>query len=246
MAAVTSGDRSAAAASAPSAGSASSAESTSSAEPTSSAESAPAGRALALLRGRTGEVGAAAAAVALLAVMVLTSWYGVAGVPDPSYARPAVSTVESGWDGLSDVRWVIVATAVAAVGSLLLHASQREHGVETDTGRVVAVLGSLSAVLLAYRVLVSLPGGGKVLDQKLGGLIGLALALAIAWGGWETIREQRARAAAGGTTRARRRRRRIDRAAAEPTADGRDLAGQAPDGPGGEPSDPGHRLLRSR
>ncbi|MGH2875061.1 MAG: hypothetical protein ACRDLV_02295 [Solirubrobacteraceae bacterium] len=201
---------------------------------------------LTLLRGRAGEVGAAIAAVALLAVMVLTSWYGVAGVPDPSYARPAVSTVESGWDGLSDVRWVIVATAVAAVGSLLLHATQREHGVETDTGRVVAALGSLSAALLAYRVLVSLPGGGKVLDQKLGALIGLALALAIAWGGWETIGEQRTRAAAGGVTRARRRRRRADRAEAAPTVDGRDLGARDLDGPRGEASDPGHTLLRSR
>ncbi|MGH2857778.1 MAG: hypothetical protein ACRDMJ_09860 [Solirubrobacteraceae bacterium] len=166
---------------------------------------------IAALRGRTGEVVAAAASVALLVVMVMTEWYGVAGVPDPSYARPAVSTAETGWDGLSDVRWVIVATAVVAVGSLLLHASQREHGVETDTGRAVAGLGLLSAALLAYRVLISLPGGGRVLDQKLGALIGLALALAVAWGGWEAIAEQRARAS-GPATHPRRPRRRPRRA----------------------------------
>lgn len=209
MAAATSGDQSAAA----------NVESVPSAEPVpgiepdprigTGAESVPARRAIGLLRDRAGEVGAAAAAVALLAVMVLTPWYGVAGVPDPSYARPAVSTVESGWDGLSAARWVIVATAVAAIGSLLLHVSQREHGVETDTGRLVAALGSLCAALLTYRVLISLPGGGRVLDQKLGALIGLALALGIAWGGWETIREQRTRAAAGGPARARARRRRV-------------------------------------
>jgi hypothetical protein len=155
-------------------------------------------------RVHVGELLSAVSALALLAIMFATEWYGVAGVPDPSYARPAVSTAENGWNGLTDIRWVIVVTIVAAVGSVFLHASQREHGTKTDTSRLVAALGALTSVLLIYRVLIALPGDGRVLDQKLGAVLGLACALGIAWGGYESVREQRLRAGAG-PARARRR-----------------------------------------
>jgi hypothetical protein len=157
-----------------------------------------------LTRVNVGELLSAVFALLLLTVMFATEWYGVAGVPDPSYARPATSTAESGWDGLTDVRWVLAATIAAALGSVFLHATQREHGTKTDTSRVVASLGGLSAVLLIYRVLIVLPGDGKVPDQKLGAFLGLLCALGIAWGGGESVIQQRARADA----RRRRSRRR--------------------------------------
>ena len=80
--------------------------------------------------------------------MFATEWYGVAGVPDPSAARPAVSTAENAWHGLTVTRWVLLATIVASVGAVVLHASQRAHGNKTDTSLIVAALGALSAVLL--------------------------------------------------------------------------------------------------
>jgi hypothetical protein len=132
----------------------------------------------------------------LLVLMFAVKWFGVAGVPDPSYARPAVSGAEDAWNGLTGVRWIMLATIVAAVGSVVLHASQRAHGSRTDTSRVIAVLGTITSVLLAYRVLIALPGNGTVIDQKLGAILGLACAVGIAWGGYESIRERRARAGA--------------------------------------------------
>lgn len=155
-------------------------------------------------RVNVGELVSAVSALLLLVVMFATEWYGVAGVPDPSYARPAISTAENAWNGLTDIRWVLAATIVAAVGSVFLHASQREHGAKTDTGRVVASLGAVSVALLVYRVLIVLPGDGKVLDQKLGAFLGLLCTLGIAWGGYESIVRQRARADAA-QTRSRRR-----------------------------------------
>jgi hypothetical protein len=155
-------------------------------------------------RVNVGELLSAVSALLLLAVMFATQWYGVAGVPDPSYARPATSTAENGFDGLTDVRWVMLAAIVAAIGSVFLHASQRGHGTKTDTSRVVAGLGALTAVLLIYRVLINLPGDGKVLDQKLGAFLGLLGALGIAWGGYESIMQRRARRA-GAAPRSRRR-----------------------------------------
>ena len=141
----------------------------------------------------SGELLSAGSAVALLVVMFGMRWYGVAGVPDPSAARPAVSGTESGWEALSLVRWVVLATTVAAIGSVALHVSQRGHGVQTDTSRVVTVLGLVTSALLVYRVLIALPAGDEVIDQKLGALLGVACALGIALGGHQSILGQRTR-----------------------------------------------------
>jgi divalent metal cation (Fe/Co/Zn/Cd) transporter len=148
-------------------------------------------------RVHVGELISAGSALLLLVLMFATAWYGVAGVPDPSYARPAISGAEDGWNGLTVIRWVILVTIIAAIGSVFLHASQRAHGTKTDTSRLIAALGTASSLLLIYRVLIVLPGGGTVIDQKLGAVLGLVCALGIAWGGYESILERRARAGDG-------------------------------------------------
>jgi hypothetical protein len=140
-----------------------------------------------------GELVSAGCALALLIVLFATAWYGVAGVPDPTYARPAVSGTETGWDGLSIVRWVIVLTAIVAIGAVALRISQREHGRQTDASGVVTALGLVCTALLVYRVLIALPSSEKVIDQKLGALVGLACALGIALGGHESIVRRRER-----------------------------------------------------
>ncbi|HEY1565803.1 MAG TPA: hypothetical protein VGF68_02250 [Solirubrobacteraceae bacterium] len=172
----------------------------------SSGEEAAGGRAVRAPRIRVGALVSATSALALLAIMFATKWYGVAGVPDPSAVRPAVSTAENAWHGLTVTRWVLLATIVASVGAVVLHASQRQHGNKTDTSLIVAALGALSAILLIYRVLIVLPAPTRVVDQKLGAFLGLLCALGIAWGGYEAIREQRARVRAAGTAPPRRRR----------------------------------------
>jgi hypothetical protein len=160
---------------------------------------------------RVGALVSATSALALLVIMFATEWYGVAGVPDPSAVRPAVSTAENAWHGLTVTRWVLLATIVASVGAVVLHASQREHGNKTDTSLIVAALGALSAGLLIWRVLIVLPASNRVIDQKLGALLGLLCALGVAWGGYEAIREQRARVRAAGASRPRHRRPRLSR-----------------------------------
>jgi hypothetical protein len=52
-------------------------------------------------------------------------------------------------------------------------------------------LGSVTSVLLIYRVLIELPGSGDVVDQKLGAFLGLLCAMGIAFGGYESRREAR-------------------------------------------------------
>src|ERR1700727_1728759 len=138
-----------------------------------------------------GELTSAVSALGLLVIMFVTKWYGVAGVPDPSAARPAISTAENAWNGLTIVRWVMLVTIVAALGSVVLHASQRSHGSRTDTSLLIFALGAVTSLLLLYRVLIVLPQPTMVIDQKLGAMLGLGCAFGVALGGFESIREQR-------------------------------------------------------
>lgn len=130
-------------------------------------------------------------ALLLLILIFATKWYGVAGVPDPSATRPAISSAENAWDGLVVVRWVMLLCIFAALGSVVLHTSQRSHGTRTDTSLAILGLGGLTFALLFYRVLLVLPQASKVIDQKLGAVLGLTCALAITLGGVESVHEQR-------------------------------------------------------
>jgi hypothetical protein len=156
------------------------------------------------LRVHHGELTSATSALLLLALMFGAKWYGVAGVPDPSAARPAITTAVNGFNGLTYVRWVMLLTICAALGSVVLHASQRAHGTRTDTSRVLVALGSLTAVLLIYRVLIALPEPNRMIDQKLGAYLGLLCVFGVVLGGRQSMLEQEARTRSSSTRRRRR------------------------------------------
>jgi hypothetical protein len=144
-------------------------------------------------RVHVGELISAASALILLALMFLLAWYGLAGNPGPTAARAAVSTAENAWQALPLIRWLMLLTILVAIGSVFLHATQRSHGAKTDTGFVITALGSVTAALLIYRVLIVLPDSGKVIDQKIGAYMGLLAAIGVAYGGFESMREERSR-----------------------------------------------------
>jgi hypothetical protein len=140
-----------------------------------------------------GELISATSAIVLLVLMFATKWFGLAQTPRPSATRAAISTAENAWHALPVVRWVMLLTIFVALGSVMVRAQQSSHGTKTDTGPVVAALGALTAALLAYRVLIDLPSPREVVDQKLGAYLGLLAAIGIALGGYEAMREERAR-----------------------------------------------------
>ena len=138
--------------------------------------------------------------------MFATKWYGVDEIPGRVATRTQVTHAANAWNALTIVRWLMLATIVVAVGSVLLHGSQRRHGAKTNTGALVALLGSITAIALFIRVLVDLPSPNSVVDQKLGAFIGVLAAIGVALGGYESMREERERARRGGhATRAQRR-----------------------------------------
>jgi hypothetical protein len=143
-----------------------------------------------------GELVGAVSGLLLLATMFGLKWYGVAAHPSAFAARSASPTAENAWNGLLTLRWLMLLTVFVAVGSLAIRITQRRHGTKTNTGIVVATLGTITALLLTFRVLIALPSPTEVTDQKIGAVLGLLCAVAVALGGFESIRDQRARAQA--------------------------------------------------
>lgn len=147
-----------------------------------------------------GEIVSATSALLLLIAMFALAWYGVDGIPGRT---SRLVYAENAWQGLPVVRWVMLVTVVAAVGSVPLHFSQRTHGARTETGVLVTVLGTLTAGLLIYRVLIVLPASDQVVDQKLGAFLGMLCALGVAYGGLQALREERSGATATAGARPR-------------------------------------------
>ena len=108
-----------------------------------------------------GEVVGTLSAVLLLISMFALEWFGVNGIPGRTRK---LSYAVDGWNGLPLVRWVVLLTVLATIGSVMLHISQRGHGAKTDTGPVIAALCWLTVALLIYRVLIDLPVAREVVD----------------------------------------------------------------------------------
>ncbi len=160
-------------------------------EPEFSAETAPPSVA-AWRVSRQGELIAATSALLLLIVMFALKWYGVVRLPHAA-DRSGSSSAVNAWTQLAGLRWLMLFTILVCIGAVVLHASQRTHGAQTDTGVLIAGLGGLTAALLANRILIDLPAPSSVVDVKVGGYLGLLCAVGIALGGYQAIREERAR-----------------------------------------------------
>jgi hypothetical protein len=139
-----------------------------------------------------GELIAAGSAAVLAILMFATRWYGVAGLPGTSSRAEAVST-QNAWSALTVVRWEMLLTIAVALGAVAIHLRGPSRSVIALVRLAVAALGSLTALLLTYRVLIELPSPPQVVDQKLGAVLGVISAYGVAIGGYEAIREQRAR-----------------------------------------------------
>ena len=144
---------------------------------------------------RRGEAIAAIAALALFGLMFV-SWYG-------SEVSGQVGRIDfegaggsgSAWQALELIPLVLMATIVVAVGAALLRASGSTWRPAIPAGAAVAVLGGLSTLLVAFRIVFppdfgTLGGVSVEATLKLGAFLGLIAAAGIAYGGYRAMREE--------------------------------------------------------
>jgi len=133
---------------------------------------------------RKGEMIVGASAIVLLASIFVLTWYRLRTV------RLGVPTSVDGWNGLANLRWLLLVTGLAGLALVFFQATRRAPAVPVSFSVIAAVLGLLSSLALIYRVLINQPGPNNLIDQKAGGFVGLAAALVLTWGAYLSLREE--------------------------------------------------------
>ena len=125
---------------------------------------------------RRGEMLAGASAVLLTIFLVGGKWYGTASANGPT---------RTGWQALTDLRWLMLVTIVAAAGLVFVQVTRRAPAVPVTMSLVVMLLGIVTVLALIYRVLISPPP-----HQEAGAYLGLLFAIGIMCGGYFSLRQE--------------------------------------------------------
>jgi hypothetical protein len=168
-----------------------------------------------------GELIAGLAGVALFVIMLAVDWYGVRGF-EVAFGEPG--DVVAGGGGLNFVEvvtrnafqaftvidLVLLLTALTAVALPLWSALGRPATGPFRPGPIVAALGGVAFVLIAFRLIsppdleIAIPGGGSArvsdfpdmpgasyeVTRKVGPWLGLAATALIAYGGFLSVRDR--------------------------------------------------------
>ena len=140
-----------------------------------------------------GELISALSAVLLLGLMFAVAWYGVDGIPGRPDSRGGAAGAETAWQGLSVVRWLMLLTVILAFATLAVHAGRPARQVVAAVRLALLGVATIDAVVVVIRVLIDLPSPQRIVDQKLGAVLGVVAALGIAFGAYDAVREQRVR-----------------------------------------------------
>jgi hypothetical protein len=125
-----------------------------------------------------GELIAAGGGIVLLAALFFLPWFGVT-------SRAAAPVSLDGWDALTTTRWILLLTIVATAALVVLTASRRSPALPVTSSLLTCVLGALATLLLLFR-LVDHPG----LTLRAGMYVGFVAALAVAYGGYLSLRTE--------------------------------------------------------
>ena len=124
---------------------------------------------------RRGEWLAGASAVLLTIFLVGGKWYGG--------GRTGGSL--TGWQTLTDLRWLLLATVVAAAGLVFIQATRRAPALPVTMSLVVMLLGIVTVVALIVRVLIDPPP-----HEQAGAYLALLSAIGVALGGYFSLRQE--------------------------------------------------------
>jgi hypothetical protein len=129
-----------------------------------------------LSRLRPGELIAAAGGVALLVVMFL-NWYEFNGIGVTAWAAFTITDV------------LLALAALIAIGNAVLAATHRSPALPVAASVITAATGILVTLLVLYRIL-NQPGPNDLTEAKLPAFLGFLCVLAIAAGGWRSVRDE--------------------------------------------------------
>lgn len=138
-----------------------------------------------------GEKIAGIAGIVLL-ISLWLAWYSGAKVN--GIEVPGAGSV-SGWEALSFIDIVVFVTAVAAIASAVLAASETDVGLPVAMSAVVTALGALSVLLILFRI-IDVPSGDvpSGIDVSIGRGFGIFVALiaaaGVTYGGYTGMQEE--------------------------------------------------------
>jgi hypothetical protein len=148
--------------------------------------------AFSLQRLRAGEIIAGLGGVLLLVSMFGLKWYGLSAPVAAGHVGLPGATSWTGWQELVAVRWLLLLTGICAALLAYFQAARRAPALPAALSVIVAVLGALSTIALVVRVLFAPPAlsGVGSLDRLTGAYLGLFAALATAFGGFASMRQE--------------------------------------------------------
>ena len=141
-----------------------------------------------LSRLRPGELIAAAGGVALLVVMFL-DWYAVGGTTSVGGSDVRISLGLTAWEafGITDI--LLALAALIAIGLAVITAARRSPALPVAASVITSTTGILATLLVLYRIL-NQPGPNEFVEVKLPAFLGFLCVLAIAAGGWRSMRDE--------------------------------------------------------
>jgi hypothetical protein len=139
---------------------------------------------------RRGEVIVAASSLLLAVFMFALPWYGLSSPLGKAAGELGVSTSLNGWHGLAHTHWLLVLTILVGLALVYLQATRPAPALPVSLSVIVTVLGLLTVLVLIYKVLINVPGANALIEAKVGAYLGLASAVAVTYGGYESIRRE--------------------------------------------------------
>lgn len=143
-----------------------------------------------LSRLRSGEWIAGVSALVLLIVMFAVPWYGLKGSAAHSAGAVGISTSINGYNEFTHLSWLILLTIIVVFALFFLQATRPAPALPASFSVIALVLCVLTTLWLIYRVVLNVPSGDGLLEQKYGAYVGLACALVMTYGAFRSLREE--------------------------------------------------------
>jgi hypothetical protein len=138
---------------------------------------------------RRGELIAAAGGILLLIALFFVDWYSRQEI----VLLGGSSTGVNAWDDLgffgAIANLVILAAAISAVTLAILEMTSRSIALPVAASAITATLGFAAVGMILLRILFQ-PGPNALTDIKFGIVLALIAAGIVAYGGWESMKEE--------------------------------------------------------